>query len=278
MTAPTLIHAGALLRRGHKVGLATVLSTQGSVPGRVGARLLISSEGVVGTIGGAGLERTVIARLEELLDSERPVGEVHTYGLHARAKGFEVRPLDSLCGGQVTVSLEVVIPMPHLLLMGGGHCARAIAEVTKVLGWQCSVTDSREAYSTLDGSEEGLHMTPEVFFESEDGTSLARFSDILLLGHDWKEDETRLIGLLSSGYGGRIGVIGSRSKWQAFEAAALEQGIAPADLDEVTCPIGVNIGAESPEEIAIAVAAWIISRRTGTQPATPTWRDERPPQ
>ena len=54
-------------------------------------------------------------------------------------------------------------------------------------------------------------MTPEVFFESEDGTSLARFSDILLLGHDWKEDETRLIGLLSSGYGGRIGVIGSRS-------------------------------------------------------------------
>ena len=158
--------------------------------------------------------------------------------------------------------------------MGGGH-ARAIAEVTKVLGWQCSVTDSREAYSTLDGCEEGLHMTPEVFFESEDGTSLARFSDILLLGHEWKEDETRLIGLLSSGYGGRIGVIGSRSKWQAFEAA-LSSGIAP-DLDEVTCPIGVNIG-RIPEEIAIAVAAWIISRRTGTQPATPTWRDERPPQ
>ena len=103
MTAPTLIHAGALLDVVTRSDLRRCSPPKARSQAASSALLLISSEGVVGTIGGAGLERTVIARLEELLDSERPVGEVHTYGLHARAKGFEVRPLDSLCGGQVTV-------------------------------------------------------------------------------------------------------------------------------------------------------------------------------
>jgi xanthine dehydrogenase accessory factor len=104
-----------------------------------------------------------------------------------------------------------------------------------------------------------------------------------LLGHDWSEDQERLLGLLqlcqehNSSLDGinfpRIGVIGSRSKWQAFSKAAEYQGIESKLLDQVICPIGINIGAESPEEIAIAVTAQILSMSKGVSPEDKNWRD-----
>ena len=117
------------------------------------------------------------------------------------------------------------------------------------------------------------------FLADEDAASLARFSDILLLGHDWVVDEELLLGLLKArqadpdSWGSRIGVIGSRSKWQAFCKAAEEQGIDAALLDEVDCPIGLNIGAESPAEIAVAVTAQLISRIKGQDPDQLNWRE-----
>ncbi|MGB2507553.1 MAG: XdhC family protein, partial [Candidatus Poseidoniaceae archaeon] len=106
--------------------------------------------------------------------------------------------------------------------------------------------------------------------------------DILLLGHDWAEDQERLLGLLQllnqpgvvldGKQHPRIGVIGSRSKWQAFEEAAREQGVSQSLLDQVICPIGLNIGAQSPEEIAVAVAAQIMSLHKAVDPASATWR------
>ena len=109
---------------------------------------------------------------------------------------------------------------------------------------------------------------------SENSDSLSRFSDILLLGHDWKEDEERLLGLLFAGYTGRLGVIGSRTKWSAFEKTALEAGITQEALDLVNCPIGLNIGAESPEEIAIAVLAEIMAAFKDIDPEANNWRDQ----
>ena len=98
---------------------------------------------------------------------------------------------------------------------------------------------------------------------NENSESLSRFSDILLLGHDWKEDEERLLGLLFAGYDGRLGVIGSKSKWNAFSKIALDAGISQGQLDQVNCPIGLDIGAESPEEIAVAVLAEILAAHKG---------------
>ncbi|MEE3310670.1 MAG: XdhC family protein, partial [Candidatus Thermoplasmatota archaeon] len=101
-----------------------------------------------------------------------------------------------------------------------------------------------------------------------------RFSHILLLGHDWAIDEALLIGLLERAeQRPRIGCIGSRAKWQAFEKSALKAGISQDMLDSVICPIGVSIGAESPQEIAIAVLAQIISEVKGVEPAGPSWRE-----
>ena len=256
-----------------KVAMATVLSTSGSVPGKTGSRLALTTDTIIGTIGGAGLERIVIERLQKMLsEATTAVGEVQTYGLNKGAKGYEVIPLDSLCGGRVTLALEVIIAMPHILFMGGGHCAKAISIGLQPLGWSFSVHDTRLEYSTLEGAAESHHCSVTELFESE--KSLNRFSDILLLGHDWQEDEERLLTLLNSDFSGRIGVIGSRAKWQAFEQKALSTGISQQTLDAVNCPIGLNIGAESPEEIAIAVIAEIIATCKGVNPDGSTWRDQ----
>ena len=153
--------------------------------------------------------------------------------------------------------------MPHILLMGGGHCAKAIAEACKPLDWKFSVQDSRADFAVLDGAIETHHSCPKDFLMNENSESLSRFSDILLLGHDWKEDEERLLGLLFAGYDGRLGVIGSKSKWNAFSKIALDAGISQGQLDQVNCPIGLDIGAESPEEIAVAVLAEILAAHKG---------------
>ena len=262
------------LNLGQKVALASVLSTQGSVPGKTGAKLALTKDEITGTIGGAGLELQVISRLRDLLEKQNPFAEVISFGLNKGAKGYEVIPLDSLCGGRVTLSLEVMIPMPHVLMMGGGHCAEALSEILSALDWDFSVCDSREEYASLNGAKESIHASVETFFENENATSLSRFSDILLLGHDWKEDEMRLISLLGLNYQGRLGVIGSKSKWKAFVEAANSAGIEKSLLEAVRCPIGLNIGAETPEEIAVAVAAEIMGLHKQVQVTSPNWRQK----
>jgi len=113
---------------------------------------------------------------------------------------------------------------------------------------------------------------------------ISRFSDILLLGHDWAEDQERLISLLTilesegeidSNSKPRIGVIGSRSKWQSFESECLNAGISQQSLNGIQCPIGLSIGAETPEEIAIAVIAQILSTHKGVDHSQPTWRSSQ---
>ena len=119
MTQRVLDWISTRLSSGQRVASATVLEAKGSVPGKPGARIALTNEtDQFGTIGGAGLELKVVERLIEMLNSDTNGGEVATYGLNKGAKGYEVTPLDSLCGGQVTLSLETVNPMPHLLLMG----------------------------------------------------------------------------------------------------------------------------------------------------------------
>jgi len=267
------------------VGMATVLSAGGSVPGKPGARLAISDLGEkCGTVGGGGLELTVSQQLTSLLlekESEHG-GFVETFQLQTNAKGQAGTPLNSLCGGRVTLSFEVIQPMPHILLCGGGHCAKAIADACKLLDWKYSVFDVRSEYANEDAypsATEWHNSSAENFLSNENSTTLARFSDILLLGHKWSVDEELLKGMLTyqqegpDAWRSRIGVIGSKSKWKSFSKSAIEIGIEQQFLDEVDCPIGLNVGAETPAEIAIAVVGQLLARIKSQDPDEPSWRD-----
>ena len=259
------------LERGESVAMASVIEASGSVPGKPGARLALTPSGArFGTIGGAGLELKVENALKGMLNGGRQQvrekgGRVETFVLYKDAKGEEATPLDSLCGGRVTVAMEVMDPMPHVLIAGGGHVGRAVAIVCDTLGWSHSVFDVRAEYADAErypfASE--LHAgSVSGFLEGEDSDSLARFSDVLLLGHDWAVDQEFLLvvlGRLEGGARPRIGAIGSTVKWNAFREAAVDAGVSEEALDSVRCPIGLDIGADSPEEIAVAVCAEIMS-------------------
>lgn len=290
MTAHVLQWVLSELAHRRKVVMATVLNTAGSVPGKTGARLAMSSSDApwTGTVGGAGLEHRVLERCRRLLlEAEQPFAEVVTYGLNKGAKGYEVTPLDSLCGGRVSIAIEVMIPMPHVHIMGGGHCGEALASTLHGLGWAYSIHDTRDTYASIEKYPHAVERSSAPIAKllgGESGPSLSRFSDVLLLGHDWAEDQERLLGLLHllntpdavlDGVSApRLGVIGSRSKWQAFESACRDEGLPQSLLDQVICPIGLNIGAQSPEEIAVAVVAQIMSLHKGVDPKGSTWRQD----
>ncbi len=271
MTRAVLIWVLERLERGESVAMASVIEASGSVPGKPGARLALTPSGArFGTIGGAGLELKVEDALRGMLNGGRQQvhekgGRVETFVLYKDAKGEKATPLDSLCGGRVTVAMEVMDPMPHVLIAGGGHVGRAVAIVCETRGWSHSVFDVRAEYADAErypfASE--LHAgSVSRFLEGEDSDSLVRFSDVLLLGHDWAVDQEFLLGVLGRLEGGarpRIGAIGSTVKWNAFREAAVDAGVSEEALDSVRCPIGLDIGADSPEEIAVAVCAEIMS-------------------
>ena len=118
------------VKQGHRVAIATIVSAKGSVPGKPGAKLAINSKMQnFGTVGGAGLELKIEKKLIQLLNEEHKVnrkkgGLIETFYLYKDAKGKEGIALDSLCGGQVKVSMEIIEPMPHILIAGGGHVGR----------------------------------------------------------------------------------------------------------------------------------------------------------
>ncbi len=271
MTKAVLTWVLDMLERGQSVAMASVIEASGSVPGKPGARMAVTEGGArFGTVGGAGLEMKIENALRGMLNGGRAEvrqkgGKVETFVLYKDAKEQEATPLDSLCGGRVTVSMEVMEPVPHVLIAGGGHVGRSVALVCDTLGWSHSVFDVREEYANevVYPYADELHpISVDGFLKDEDSESLARFSDILLLGHDWSVDQDMLLGLLEKLDGGfrpRIGAIGSKSKWKAFSQAAIEKGISKRVVDSVRCPIGLEIGAESPEEIAVAVCAEIMA-------------------
>lgn len=252
---PTLLRAAAdLADRGVACALAVVSETTGSVPGKTGSTMLVTVDGTTrGTVGGAGLEERVKALCREaILKGE---GGVHSFDLANWRKGG----LDSVCGGTVTVSISVVRASPHLLLVGGGHCTLALTQVCDVLGYGYTVLDSRAEFASPERFPRARALfvgEPAQFVRDMDDPSL--FSHAYLLGHSHKEDGDALLALLKRGFPGIVAAIGSRAKLHAFHERAREAGVPDDAFARVRCPVGVDVGAQTPPEIAVAIAAEIV--------------------
>jgi xanthine dehydrogenase accessory factor len=233
-----------LADRRRPFAVCTVVTAEGSVPGKVGATMIVTPDGRTrGTVGGAGLEERVKAAALESLRTGR--GGYHQYDLAKWKEGG----LNSICGGTVGVSILVHRPVPHLLLFGGGHCGKALADVAHALDWDVTVVDPRPEYANRE------RFPPAGWTNSAD---LHAYTHVYVLGHSWETDADILAALLPR-RPGFVGVIGSRAKRVNLTEAVRTRGVAPAEMDRVACPVGADIGAESPEEIAVAIAAEVIS-------------------
>lgn len=231
---------------------ATVVRTEGSVPGKRGASMIVTPTGdAFGTVGGAALEERVKEAAAAALQSRR--GDLFHYDLRAWSPGG----LPSLCGGSVDIAVEYVAARPNLLLWGGGHVAHAVARLLPTLEYDYSVADDRADWVTLErfpGAEHREVVDPVRLW---DRFEPARFSHLYLLGYDATKDTEVLASSLGR-FTGHIGLIASRPKRTRILAELRRRGLPEREIRRIRSPIGVPIAAESPAELAVSIAAEII--------------------
>jgi xanthine dehydrogenase accessory factor len=231
---------------------ASIVETKGSVPGKLGASMLVRADGsFVGTIGGAALEERVKELAGKAFDTHR--GGLHHYDLQA----WKESGLPSLCGGSVEVALEYVPARPNLLLWGGGHVAHALASLLPTLEYDYSVADDRPEWVGIErfpSADRREVVTPDRLWDVFDASS---FTHLYLLGYDARKDLDVLASALER-FPSSIGLIASASKREHMFGELRDRGVPRTTLRRIRSPVGLEIGAESPAEIAVAIVGEIV--------------------
>jgi len=250
-----------VLKGGGRGALATVVRTAGSVPQPPGARLLLRPDGTtVGTVGGGAIEEAVLAALREAVKSGRPT-------LVARDLGYD---LGMCCGGRMEVFVEPIEGAPRLWLFGAGHVARPTAALARTAGFDVTVVDEREALNTDE-------RFPSCQREVNEPTALLRGLALgerdwlLIVTHDHRLDE-ELLELAVQRRTRFIGLVGSQRKtFRLLQRIGERLGAAAVPdlaLDRVYAPVGLDIGAVGPEEIAVSIVAELVALRRGVASAS----------
>ncbi len=252
--------ANEWLAGGDRVCVATVVKREGSAPREVGAKMVISSTGkVAGTIGGGIVEKGVIEKAPGVMKTGKPIM------LDFDLSGAR-RDLDSMCGGNMSVFLEPFGEVKSLLIMGAGHVGSAIAALACTNGFEVTLVDSRTEYITPErlGKEigedvRGVAASPDDF-EGKVEITDASLVVICTSGHGSDKEWLGVVLEKSPRY---VGMLGSRNKAKAIFDALEAGGTARERLDTVHTPVGIDIGAITPEEIAVSVVAELIKEWRG---------------
>jgi xanthine dehydrogenase accessory factor len=233
--------------------MVTVAQTRGSVPREAGAKMLVYSDGkTAGSVGGGKFESLVIEASLAALEGGVPV--LKTYPLHEH----DGESFGAICGGEVTVLMEPQAARERLVLVGAGHCARAIARLAAECGMHVTVLDDRaELAAEISAARELVpDRTAADFIKDRDW----RAGDALVIvSRNFEIDREALAAALPLERIGYVGMIGSRRKVQRVFDDLKQRGIADEQrLAQVFAPIGIDIGADSPVEIAVSVVAEIM--------------------
>jgi xanthine dehydrogenase accessory factor len=233
--------------------LVTVAATRGSVPRVAGAKMLVYADGrVSGTVGGGKFESLVIEEAQRQMRAKKPL--LKTYPLHESSP----KSFGAICGGEVTVLIEPQILGEAIFLIGGGHCSQAIAKLAVECGLFVTVIDDRTDQVSM--------LPPQVVTVSD--VDPPKF----VAGRKWKSDEALVIvsrnheidrdalaAALKTRGAGYIGMIGSNRKVQRVFDQLKKKGISKEKLTKVYAPLGLDIGADSPAEIAVSAIGEILA-------------------
>jgi xanthine dehydrogenase accessory factor len=243
--------------KGEAVVLATVVATQGSMPRHAGSKMLVfTDETIVGTVGGGAMEALVIREALSVFADGNP--RLKTYTLNNLEDGDP-----GICGGTAQIFIEPLNLMPTLLVVGGGHTGKALAEVGKWSGYRVVLSDDREEFCNpqyvpgLDGYVvcKGKDLPQHTNIDAQ--TYIACVTRGLPV-------DIELIPALLQTSAPYIGLIGSLRRWTLTEKALKEQfGLSDVSLSRIRAPIGLELEAETPKEIAISILAEIIMIRRG---------------
>jgi len=230
------------VQRNEPVALATVVEVKGGSPAQAGFKLLIRPDGtVVGNVGGGELEQRIRDEAAAALRDGRP--RLIHYAL--REKGPDA--VGMACGGEVTVFVEPYQPSPMLLIVGGGHIGRPLAEMARLAGFNVEVVDVRPERGTVS---------------QFDPSGITPWTYVVIITETHAADERALRQVLDTP-AAYMGVIGSGRKIRAIFDKLQTEGVSAERLTRVRAPIGLDLGGRQPAEIAVAILAEIIQVRHG---------------
>ena len=244
-----------LRKLGQKCALATIVQVNGSIPSYESAKLLVREDGsMLGTIGGGCVEAEVWTAAREVIESEKPRHLTFSLGQDAAYDN------GLICGGQLNIFVELVIPQPRAFIFGGGHVSKSLSKVASLAGFSTIIVDDREAFANRERfpeAEETYAEEYEAVFPKLTVTSTS-YLIIVTRGH---RDDMRVLRWAVTTPARYISMIGSKRKTIAVVHELEKEGIPRDAFERVFAPMGLEIGAESPEEIAVSVVAEMIAMR-----------------
>lgn len=260
------------LERGRRVVLASVVARHGSAPSTPGQKLcLLDDHSAVGTIGGGAVEKAVLAAMAAALEDPSSAPKLDTFRLGPS--------LGMCCGGSVDILIEPMHPAVHVLVIGAGHVGTFTAPLLASLGFRVTLCDAREAAADLSrlvplALPDATTSQPVrlVHADHDDPEVSAPFAGAfseaaaVVMTHDHQLDQAAIEWALSRGFG-FIGGVGSRAKAARTRARLEAKAVPEPDIARIRMPIGVDIGARTPGEIAVSIAAELIAWRAGRRRA-----------
>jgi len=241
---------------GNAGALCMVISSKGSTPRRAGAKMIVYHDGsIAGTVGGGELENRVRRAALESIKNGRPV--TLSYRMTDTKRGDP-----GICGGQVEVYVEPILPAPTIVVIGGGHVGKAVSHLAKWLGYRVVVSDDRPEFCTRKANPDADLLLPIPVQDIPKKLAITPHTFIVLTTRGVDVDVEGLPVLIESP-AAYIGVIGSRKRWATTVSKLLSAGISKNALKRIHSPIGININAETPEEIAVSILAEIILVQNG---------------
>lgn len=242
--------------KGERGVLCTIIESQGSTPRHEGSKMLVYPDGrFIGTVGGGEMESRVIQ--EALNALEQGKSRRLAYSMVDPQAGDP-----GVCGGSVEIYLEVILGRPEVLIVGGGHVGKAVAHLAKWLGFRVSVSDDRPDFCTLEANPDADEFFPVALKDLVSVKAISRSTYIVLTTRGVLIDVPGLPSLLEAD-AGYIGIIGSKRRWLTTRKALEDSGISEEKLRKIQSPVGLELNAETPEEIAVSIMAEIIMLRNG---------------
>ncbi|HVO97505.1 MAG TPA: XdhC/CoxI family protein [Bryobacteraceae bacterium] len=248
-----------LRKLGQKCALATIVQVNGSIPSYESAKMLVREDGsMLGTIGGGCVEAEVWNAAREVIETEKPRHLAFSLGQDAAYDN------GLICGGQLNIFIEPVTPQPRAYIFGGGHVSKSISKVATLAGFATVIVDDREAFSNPERFPEAEATYAEPYEEVFPKLPITSSSYLVIVtrGH---RDDMRVLRWAVNTEARYIAMIGSKRKTISVVKELEKEGLARELFQKVFAPMGLEIGAETPEEIAISVVAEMIAMRRGAE-------------
>ncbi|HEY3128970.1 MAG TPA: XdhC/CoxI family protein [Acidobacteriota bacterium] len=247
----------AIRKRGGKAALATLIHQIGSTPRKDHAKMLIREDGsFLGTVGGGCVEAEIWQAAQDVMTTGK-----------SNILKFQLNQEDAaqdglVCGGTVEIFIEPILPDPHLVVFGAGHISSFLSKVAKLAGFQVTVVDDRARYAARDRFPEADNVIVCDFDRIREQVPLHSNSYIVVVTRGHAHDQSVLEKIIDAPVK-FLGMVGSRRKSKIIFDYLRQQGVGEDLLGRVESPIGVEIGSETPEEIAVSIVAEMIAVRKG---------------